>query len=70
MTMTALKIPVPLQTGDTVAIIAPAGGLVDSDRFRHGCSVLSEMGFELAVPDRLWPGSGILPIPMRLAPMK
>jgi muramoyltetrapeptide carboxypeptidase len=60
MTMPVLKIPPPLQTGDTVAIIAPAGGLVDTDRFRHGCSVLSEMGFEIAVPDRYWPGSGYL----------
>lgn len=58
--MVAVRIPPPLRPGDTVAIVAPAGGLIDDERLRNGCSILSEMGFELAVPERLWPGFGYL----------
>ncbi|MBE0582299.1 MAG: LD-carboxypeptidase [Desulfofustis sp.] len=58
--MTGLLIPPALQAGDTVAVIAPAGGLVDPERYRNGCAVITGMGFTLAARDRLWPGYGYL----------
>ncbi|MFW2367182.1 MAG: S66 peptidase family protein [Desulforhopalus sp.] len=52
--------PHPLQKGDTLGVIAPAGRLYDEDRFILGIKVLREMGFIVKFPRNLWPGSTYL----------
>ncbi len=49
-------VPPPLIKGDTVGIIAPAGRLVDKERFVSGVKILQEMGFAVKFPRELWPG--------------
>lgn len=53
-------IPPALQPGDKIGIIAPAGHLVDRNRFLAGCSIIRQMGFEIAEPEKTWPGYGYL----------
>jgi muramoyltetrapeptide carboxypeptidase len=53
-------IPPPLQKGDPIQIIAPGGQLNSLDRFRDGLEVLTQMGFVVRYPERLWPGHGFL----------
>ena len=53
-------IPPALQPGDKIGIIAPAGHLADRDRYRAGCAIIREMGFEIAEPRKTWPGYGYL----------
>ncbi|MFH0784743.1 MAG: LD-carboxypeptidase [Pseudomonadota bacterium] len=48
--------PLPLKKGDTIGIIAPAGRLLDENRFSSGVKVLREMGFNITFPRDLWPG--------------
>ena len=55
-----LLVPEPLQKGDTVAIIAPAGLPRDWKDFETGVSLLQEMGFAVKWPRDLWPGLGFL----------
>lgn len=49
-------IPPPLNKGDTVGIVAPAGRLVDKECFVRGVKILKEMGFAVKFPRDLWPG--------------
>lgn len=49
-------IPSPLQVGDTLGVIAPAGMLKDEAVFHSGVRILSEMGFKVKFPRELWPG--------------
>lgn len=49
-----------LVPGDHVAVIAPAGNLVDYDRYRTGCSIIRDMGFVLAEERPPWPGNDYL----------
>lgn len=49
-------IPPPLNKGDTIGIIAPAGRLVDKERFVSGVKILEAMGFAVKFPRDLWPG--------------
>ena len=49
-------LPQPLEKGDLLGIIAPAGMLNDEDQFHSGVRILSEMGFEVKFPRELWPG--------------
>lgn len=53
-------IAAPLQTGDTVGIIAPAGKIAEIERFQEGIKILKEMGFNVKFPRELWPGDGYL----------
>jgi muramoyltetrapeptide carboxypeptidase len=48
--------PPALTEGDTIGVIAPAGRLVDQDRFFSGVQVLQEMGYQVRYPRKLWPG--------------
>ncbi|MGW8193289.1 MAG: S66 peptidase family protein [Desulforhopalus sp.] len=52
--------PEPLQKGDTLGIMAPAGQIHDTNRFADGIRILREMGFEVRFPRDLWPGSAYL----------
>jgi muramoyltetrapeptide carboxypeptidase len=54
--MSRLLFPAPLRKGDTVGIVAPAGRVVNSDRFVSGVKILEEMGFAVKFPRDLWPG--------------
>ncbi len=58
--MTQPLAPPPLKKGDTLAIVAPAGRLSDTDRFAKGVAVLREMGFNVTYPRELWPGKDYL----------
>jgi len=51
-----MLLPSPLQKGDLLGIIAPAGMLNDEALFHSGVRILSEMGFEVKYPRELWPG--------------
>lgn len=53
-------IPPPLTTGDTIAVVAPAGNVHDPKRYHSGCSVLKGMGFEILSQEQKWPGEGFL----------
>lgn len=52
--------PLPLKKGDTLGVIAPAGRLLDMNRFHSGVAVLREMGFEVTFPREFWPGAEYL----------
>jgi len=52
--------PPPLQRGDVIGIVAPAGQLADRQRFERGVAILADMGFEAWFPRELWPGAGYL----------
>jgi muramoyltetrapeptide carboxypeptidase len=52
--------PPPLQRGDVIGIIAPAGQITDQQRFERGIAILTEMGFEPRFPREMWPGTGYL----------
>ncbi len=52
--------PLPLEKGDTVAIIAPAGQLKEFSSFAQGVKILEEMGFKVKFPRNLWPGTDYL----------
>jgi muramoyltetrapeptide carboxypeptidase len=54
--MISSLIPPALAEGDAIGVIAPAGRLVDHDRFFSGVQVLQEMGYQVRYPRRLWPG--------------
>ena len=60
--MQNLKIhsPKPLQKGDCIGIIAPAGQIRDTEGLKQGIIILQEMGFEVKFPRNLWPGKGYL----------
>jgi len=53
-------IPKPLQRGDCIGIIAPAGQIQNTTRLEQGVKILQEMGFEVKIPRNLWPGNGYL----------
>ncbi len=53
-------IPKPLQRGDCIGIIAPAGQIQDTKHLEQGFQILKEMGFEPKFPRNLWPGRGYL----------
>ncbi len=55
-----LIIPAPLQPGDTVGIVAPAGQCHDESSFAKGIAIIREMGFETRFPGGLWPGTSYL----------
>lgn len=57
---TASLLPTPLQRGDTIGIIAPAGQIRDTSQFEEGVRILHEMGFATRFPRNLWPGNGYL----------
>ena len=52
--------PAPLTSGDLIGVAAPAGYLVEHDRFHLGCSLIRDMGFEIFEPEKRWPGYGYL----------
>lgn len=54
------RAPLPLNRGDTIGIIAPAGRLSDITRFTSGVAILREMGFNVVFPGDLWPGTEYL----------
>jgi muramoyltetrapeptide carboxypeptidase len=54
--MISSLIPPALAEGDIIGVIAPAGRLVDQDRFFSGVQVLQEMGYQVRYPRDLWPG--------------
>ena len=54
------RIPKPLQPGDCIGVIAPAGQIQDTTALQQGISILKDMGFEVKVPRNLWPGTGYL----------
>jgi muramoyltetrapeptide carboxypeptidase len=58
--MTHLLCPPPLEKGETIGIIAPAGQLHDETRFLRGVGILQEMGFQVKFPQGLWPGKEYL----------
>lgn len=51
--------PNPLQVGDTIGIVAPAGPY-DKDSFEKGIAVLETMGFKVHVPEGLDRSEGFL----------
>lgn len=53
-------VPPPLEKGDTLGVVAPAGMLGDESLFYAGVQILREMGFEVKFPRNLWPGMGYL----------
>ena len=53
-----LLIPPPLQPGDTIGIIAPAGGVRDPLLVEEGSAVLERLGFTVHCPSSPWPGCG------------
>lgn len=53
-------IPPPLERGDCIQVIAPAGQLASVDSFRQGLAILEQMGFTVQFPENLWPGQGFL----------
>jgi len=55
-----ITIPPPLQHGDKIGIIAPAGYLSDREAYRTGCSIIRDMGFEIVGQEKIWPGYGYL----------
>lgn len=56
-----MRVPLsPLTPGDLIGVAAPAGYLVEHDRFHQGCSLIRDMGFEIFEPDKRWPGYGYL----------
>ena len=57
---TKTSIPKPLQRGDCIGIIAPAGQIRDMKHLKQGIAILKEMGFEVKFPRNLWPGKGYL----------
>jgi muramoyltetrapeptide carboxypeptidase len=52
--------PAPLQPGDTIAVVAPAGNLSDRENYVAGCNILTEMGYSVAAREHRWPGYGYL----------
>ncbi|AGF79367.1 putative MccF-like protein (microcin C7 resistance) [Desulfocapsa sulfexigens DSM 10523] len=54
------RLPAPLQPGDCIGIIAPAGQIHDTKPLEQGMAILQNMGFELRLPRNLWPGKGYL----------
>ncbi len=61
MTMNqTVQIPKPLQPGDCIGVVAPAGQLRDTEALAKGVAIIQEMGFELKLPRNLWPGNGYL----------
>jgi muramoyltetrapeptide carboxypeptidase len=55
-----IRIPPPLNKGDIIGVIAPAGQIADRARFEQGIKILTDMGFEPRFPRQLWPGPGYL----------
>ncbi len=53
-------VPQALETGDTIAIIAPAGQIRNTAALKQGISILKGMGFEVKLPTNLWPGKSYL----------
>lgn len=53
-------VPQALDTGDTIAIVAPAGQIHNTDALKSGVSILKSMGFEVMLPANLWPGKAYL----------
>ncbi len=49
-------IPQPLKKGDCVGIFAPAGYLEDINLYNQGVSILNDLGFQVKMPTRQWPG--------------
>lgn len=58
--------PPPLQPGDTIAIIAPAGALVDSVVVHKGLLILEQLGFRPLFMDAYWQGDHYLSNPDEL----
>lgn len=58
--MSKIIIPPSLGNGDIIGIAAPAGRVVEPERFEKGIHILREMGFEPLFPRELWPGLGYL----------
>lgn len=56
--MTTVLYPQTVKKGDTVGVFAPAGNLVEKERFMRGVSILEDMGFAVKFPRELWPGTG------------
>ena len=54
------RFPAPLQRGDVIGVVAPAGQIPDTRDFETGLSILHEMGYEPRFPRDLWPGTGYL----------
>ncbi len=52
--------PPPLQPGDSIGIVAPAGPVRDRTNLERGISILKEMGFAVKYPRNFWPGTGYL----------
>lgn len=55
---TGMLIPPPIVPGDTIGIIAPAGDVRSQENVTQGVEILKSFGFNVAVPQNLWPGNG------------
>ncbi len=53
-------LPPCLNPGDVIGVAAPAGYLMEYDRYLQGCTVLRDMGFQIHEPEKRWPGYGYL----------
>ncbi|MBU0943019.1 MAG: LD-carboxypeptidase [Proteobacteria bacterium] len=58
--MSVALLPPSLQPGECIGIIAPGGQIRNLPPLEQGISILQEMGFEVRLPRRLWPGTGYL----------
>jgi len=53
-------VPPPLISGDSIAVIAPAGIPADRKKYHIGCSVIEDMGFKIINQEKRWPGFDFL----------
>jgi len=59
-TQPALILPPPLNKGDIIGLVAPAGPIVHEDQLRQGIRLLRELGFEVKFRRDNWRGRGYL----------
>ncbi len=55
-----MNYPTPLKKGSTIGIVAPSGGIRESDAFTEGIRILHELGYKTKFPRQLWPGNDYL----------
>jgi len=59
-TVKPLILPPPLQIGDLIGLVAPAGPVRDREAFAYGCQYLEGQGYRVKVPDDLFRQQGFL----------
>jgi len=57
---TPIIFPLPIQKGDTIGLVAPAGSLISRDAFAAGVQLLEEKGFKLKFNRKLLNSKGYL----------